>query len=58
MTDKLFEFIISYIILIATVIIGMRVFLGSIWLVFYIDEIIKKKLPRYKKWSDESDNDL
>lgn len=54
MTDKIFEFIIS----IAIITIGMWVFLGSIWLVFYIDEIMKKKLPRYKKWSDESDNDL
>ena len=51
MTDKLFEFIIS----IAIIIIGMWIFLGSIWLLFYIDEIMKKKLPRYKKWSDEND---
>ena len=54
MAEKLFEFFIA----IATVTLGMWIVVGSTWLVFYIDEIMKKKLPRYKKWHDESANDL
>lgn len=54
MTEKLFEFFLA----IFAVTIGVWIVLGSLWLVFYIDEIMEKKLPRYKKWKDESANDL
>lgn len=54
MSEKLFYFFIA----IFSVTIGMWIVVGSAWLVFYIDEIVKRKLPKYKKWHDRSANDL
>ena len=41
-----------------TPIIGLWLIVGSMWLLCYIDEIMKKKFPRYKKWHDDCANDL
>lgn len=58
MTDYIVERLFEFFLAIGAVTIAMWIIVGSTWLLFSIDEIMQRKLPKYKKWHDECANDL